>query len=160
MLPSDFKSFLLLSDGLLLRWYIDLHGVETEFGLMHVNSIRSLKSVAVMDSLPTDTEEEDSSLWFHGEDSGFVYTRCLVARVDCRGGECILFSLSLFSSLCFVFLVGPDPTFRCSSFLRAFDLDHLCTCGRVCFLYQGMLWYCVSLSLFFFLSLLFMYSSF
>lgn len=70
LLPTELKNFLLISDGLLLRWYINYKEDLHPLGLMYLNSIAQLKRIkqdhfkfAPKDpALPiseTDTSEDD-----------------------------------------------------------------------------------------------------
>lgn len=44
-IPEDFKSFLLLSDGLLIRWSFALSRQRLPIGVMHINSLHKLNRI-------------------------------------------------------------------------------------------------------------------
>mmetsp|Transcript_1640 Transcript_1640/g.2460 ORF Transcript_1640/g.2460 Transcript_1640/m.2460 type:complete len:296 (-) Transcript_1640:24-911(-) len=44
-LPNDFKNFLKISDGLLLRWNIKLNNEAIPLGNMHLNSLETVKKI-------------------------------------------------------------------------------------------------------------------
>jgi tubulin polyglutamylase complex subunit 2 len=47
-LPDDLKSFLLLSNGLMIRWYMNLKDELCPLGCMHLNSIAQIKPISMV----------------------------------------------------------------------------------------------------------------
>ena len=45
-LPNDYKAFLLISNGLLLRWHIRHHDSEFPLGCLHLNKLASVQPIA------------------------------------------------------------------------------------------------------------------
>lgn len=66
ILPHDFKSFLQISDGLLLEWKIRMHSTVHPLGQMHVNRLRDIKPFNITDFTlrklgdEYDSEEEEA----------------------------------------------------------------------------------------------------
>ena len=65
-LPKDFKSFLLISDGLLLRWNIQHVDEEIALGCLQVNRLKDVKRI-VPSTVPDDDDEEEAEADGEGE---------------------------------------------------------------------------------------------
>ena len=48
-LPTDYKSFLSISDGLLLKWNVHHEGNEIPLGCLHLNQLAEVKKICMFD---------------------------------------------------------------------------------------------------------------
>ena len=65
-LPNDYKAFLLISNGLLLRWHIRHHDSEFPLGCLHLNKLASVQPIA------RNAEDSDEELEENLESGGLL----------------------------------------------------------------------------------------
>ncbi len=71
-LPNDYKAFLLISNGLLLRWHIRHHDSEFPLGCLHLNKLASVQPIARNDEDSDDEVEEQFLLDTHNSSNNTI----------------------------------------------------------------------------------------
>mmetsp|Transcript_8334 Transcript_8334/g.15459 ORF Transcript_8334/g.15459 Transcript_8334/m.15459 type:complete len:293 (+) Transcript_8334:58-936(+) len=93
VLPDDYKSYLLLSNGLLIRWMIEMNDEKLPIGCMQLNPIKKVKRINVTkfslndrDSGDQESSDEDEYL---AESKQALGSKIAAFDIDssCRGGR-------------------------------------------------------------------------
>jgi tubulin polyglutamylase complex subunit 2 len=115
LLPNDYKAFLLISNGLLLRWHIHHHENEFPLGCLHLNELSRVDRIERNDEDSDEEYEEGLNAAANGEEAEKNKTSGILVK---RGPK------------------GRRTLERLPKNSAAFDLDHTCTGGHVTLFYR------------------------
>eukprot|EP00943_MAST-04B_sp_MAST-4B-sp1_P009259 g9259.t1 len=139
-LPNDYKAFLLISNGLLLRWHIRHHDSEFPLGCLHLNKLASVQRIARNDEDSDDELEEMLVSDAHNDPSESKTTKNDMKHF----GSTQMINNEKPNHYTPSRKIKRGPRGRIRRTLKrlprdsaAFDIDNTCTGGTVAFFYSS-----------------------